>query len=58
MMRTKHGKAANGRISTTGNGHQKPSGAPAMKIPVYFCPRGVDPFDTVEWDQRSAHIKD
>src|SRR5262245_21401159 len=58
MMRTKQGKAANGRISTTANGHQEPSGTRAMKIPVYFCPAGVDPFDTVEWDQRSAQIKD
>ncbi|HTI51631.1 MAG TPA: vitamin B12-dependent ribonucleotide reductase, partial [Planctomycetaceae bacterium] len=29
-----------------------------MKIPAYFCPEGVDPFDTVQWDQRSAQIKD
>lgn len=29
-----------------------------MKIPAYFCPKGVDPFDTVAWDKRSAHIKD
>src|SRR5215467_6196803 len=58
MMRTKHGKAANGRISTTANGHQELNGTRAMKIPVYFCPKGVDPFDTVEWDKRSAQIKD
>jgi len=29
-----------------------------MKIPAYFCPLGADPFDTVEWDKRSAQIKD
>jgi ribonucleoside-diphosphate reductase alpha chain len=29
-----------------------------MKIHSYFCPQGVDPFDTVEWDKRSAQIKD
>ncbi|HEY3965304.1 MAG TPA: vitamin B12-dependent ribonucleotide reductase [Planctomycetaceae bacterium] len=62
MMRTKHGKAANGRISITGHGPQESSqatgGSPAMKIHSYFCPQGVDPFDTVEWDKRSAQIKD
>ncbi|MBI3866533.1 MAG: vitamin B12-dependent ribonucleotide reductase [Planctomycetia bacterium] len=58
MMRTKHGKAANGRISTTAHTSQEPSGATAMKVPAYFCPQGVDPFDTVEWDKRSAQIKD
>src|SRR6267142_1632623 len=63
MMRTKHGKA-NGRISTTGpissrgNGVQEPRAATAMKIPAYCCPQGIEPFDTVEWDLRSAHIKD
>src|SRR5215471_13179704 len=57
MMRTKNGKA-NGRISTTALGVQEPSAARAMKIPAYFCPQGVDPFDTVEWEKRSAHIKD
>ncbi|MBI5760219.1 MAG: vitamin B12-dependent ribonucleotide reductase, partial [Planctomycetales bacterium] len=30
----------------------------AMKVPAYFCPVSVDPFDTVEWEQRSASIKD
>jgi len=58
MMRAKQGKAANGRISTTGANHQELSGTRAMKIPNYFCPAGVDPFDTVEWDKRSAQIKD
>ena len=29
-----------------------------MKVPAHFCPAGVDPFDTVEWDKRSAQIKD
>ena len=48
----------NGRISTTAVNVQEPTGANAMKIPAYFCPQGVDPFDTVEWDRRSAHIKD
>jgi len=68
-MRTKHGKA-NGRLSSTApisnsgslstreTSVQEPSAATAMKIPAYFCPQGVEPFDTVEWDLRSAHIKD
>ncbi|MGQ0636978.1 MAG: vitamin B12-dependent ribonucleotide reductase [Planctomycetaceae bacterium] len=29
-----------------------------MHVPVCFCPSGVDPFDTVEWELRSAQIKD
>jgi ribonucleoside-diphosphate reductase alpha chain len=29
-----------------------------MKITPQFCPPGVDPFDTVEWDKRTAQIKD
>ncbi len=30
-----------------------------LKIPAYFCPEGVsDPFDTVQWELRSAAIKD
>ncbi len=61
-MRTKQGKPANGRISSTGSttglGNQEPNGTRAMKIPSYFCPQGIDPFDTVEWDMRSAQIKD
>jgi ribonucleoside-diphosphate reductase alpha chain len=57
MMRTRHGKA-NGRISTTGLAGEELTAARAMKIPAYFCPLGVDPFDTVEWEKRSAHIKD
>ena len=45
-------------ISTREKGVQEPSPATAMKIAPYFCPAGVEPFDTVEWDLRSAHIKD
>ena len=29
-----------------------------MEIEAHFCPEGVDPFDTVEWENRTAHIKD
>src|SRR5689334_16096227 len=34
------------------------SEAQAMKVAANFCPPGVDPFDTVEWELRSAQIKD
>ena len=30
----------------------------AMKITPTFCPPNVDPFDTVDWELRSAQIKD
>ncbi len=29
-----------------------------MTISPYFCPAGIDPFDTVEWEARTAQIKD
>jgi ribonucleoside-diphosphate reductase alpha chain len=58
MMRTKHGKAANGRATTNGVGNHELNGTRAMKIPNFFCPEGTDPFSTVEWEQRSAQIKD
>jgi ribonucleoside-diphosphate reductase alpha chain len=63
MMRTKHGKATNGRAATNGVGAHVPNGngakaSLAMKIPAYFCSEAADPFDTVQWDERSAQIKD
>ncbi|MFN0199273.1 MAG: vitamin B12-dependent ribonucleotide reductase [Planctomycetaceae bacterium] len=30
----------------------------AMVVEPYFCPADVDPFSTVNWDYREAHIKD
>src|SRR5262245_9172540 len=30
----------------------------AQRIEPYFCPSDTEPFDTVEWDRRTAHIKD
>ena len=44
-MRTKHGKAANGRAATNGVASRELNGTSAMKIPPSFCPDGVDPFD-------------
>jgi ribonucleoside-diphosphate reductase alpha chain len=32
--------------------------ATPLHIDPYFCPAGVDPFATVEWEQRTAQIKD
>ncbi len=32
--------------------------AEPMRIDPYFCPIASDPFDTVEWDYRTAAIKD
>ncbi|HID23644.1 MAG TPA: vitamin B12-dependent ribonucleotide reductase, partial [Planctomycetaceae bacterium] len=29
-----------------------------MKVEPYFCPEGVDPFETVQWERRTAQIKD
>ena len=29
-----------------------------IRIERYFCPEGVDPFEQVEWERRSATIKD
>jgi len=29
-----------------------------MRVKQIFCPEGVDPFSTVEWERRSATIKD
>ncbi len=43
--------------SSDGN-HGQSDGASPMKITPQFCPPGVDPFDTVEWDKRTAQIKD
>ena len=41
-----------------GNGHSAPGNA-AMKIEPHFCPLGAaDPFETVDWELRTAQIKD
>jgi ribonucleoside-diphosphate reductase alpha chain len=43
-----------------GNGHSAralPERKP-MRVELGFCPPDVDPFDTVEWDYRTAAIKD
>lgn len=55
-MHAQHG--ASSADLTNGQGSQEVSGARAMRVPSYFCPEGIDPFDTVEWEPRSAQIKD
>ena len=39
--------------------HPQPAPCTAMKVAPYFCPSDVsDVFDTVEWEHRTAQIKD
>ena len=38
--------------------HSQNDKAAPMKVAPHFCPENVDPFDTVEWEKRTAHIKD
>src|SRR5580658_6421088 len=46
-----------GKGGSNGNLGQTTVAGP-MKITPQFCPPDIDPFDTVEWDKRTAHIKD
>ncbi|MBM80878.1 MAG: ribonucleoside-diphosphate reductase, adenosylcobalamin-dependent [Planctomycetaceae bacterium] len=41
----------------SGNGSMASEIAP-MQVELSFCPAETDPFDTVEWEPRTAHIKD
>ena len=54
-MRTQQGNAVNDRVTTNGQSTNRPR---AMHVPAHFCPIGTDPFDTCEWELRSAQIKD
>ena len=59
-MHKVHGTATT--ESHTHNGHNghgpvEPASMTVETTPS-FCPAGTDPFDTVEWERRSAHIKD
>lgn len=56
------GFGAGGATSTAAparstNGKHMPALAP-LRFEQSFCPPGVDPFDTCEWELRSAFIKD
>ncbi len=64
MMHQSKGLSAPSALSsnghTNGNGHATrtlPERQP-MHIELTFCPAETDPFNTVEWDYRTAHIKD
>jgi ribonucleoside-diphosphate reductase alpha chain len=58
MMHAQHGTVVAESVLVNGNGSHKVAAGRAMKVPACFCPEGVDPFETVEWELRSAHIKD
>ena len=52
---------ATDRLSSRANGHGTANHPrmTALKVEPYFCPTDVtDPFDTVEWELRTASIKD
>ncbi|MDA0834703.1 MAG: vitamin B12-dependent ribonucleotide reductase [Planctomycetota bacterium] len=53
------GTLSSGPANNSRNGHSphfhKGEG---MVVSPYFCPEDVDPFSTVTWDLREAHIKD
>src|SRR3954469_11920933 len=49
-----HGQKGLGSTGKSGNTME----LPAMKVSPVFCPTDMDPFDTVEWELRSAQIKD
>ncbi|WP_437203330.1 vitamin B12-dependent ribonucleotide reductase [Planctomicrobium sp. SH664] len=44
-------------VNVTASSRQSLAGG-AMTVDPYFCPVDVDPFETVEWEARTAHIKD
>ncbi len=48
---------ANGHQSN-GHGHRNLPELRPMSVNPSFCPPNQDPFDTVEWDRRTAAIKD
>ncbi len=61
MMHQPNGVAATtGSSQTNGtNGtHTFSTEAAPMQVTPHFCPEGTDPFSTVEWELRTAHIKD
>jgi ribonucleoside-diphosphate reductase alpha chain len=56
-------EAAMDRLETRSNGHNGHNGhtaaePEALKVEPFFCPAETDPFDTVEWELRTAQIKD
>ncbi len=59
MHRT-NGFAETGVSIESGNGRHgsQVDEAPRMQVEANFCPQDTDPFDTVEWELRTAQIKD
>jgi ribonucleoside-diphosphate reductase alpha chain len=57
MMHEPKGVAEGSAIKSNGRNHQH-TAATAMNVVPYFCPPESDPFDTVEWESRTAQIKD
>ncbi len=63
-MHQSNGMTSSGSsAATTAPSGQNLSGRPlpetrAMSVPPRFCPADTDPFTTVEWDYRTAAIKD
>ena len=62
-MHRPNGFAETGVSIESGNGRKGSNGsqvaeAPSMQVESYFCPQDTDPFDTVEWELRTAQIKD
>src|SRR4029079_8775966 len=43
---------------TNGTNRTTPETVQALSIEPYFCPPDQEPFETVEWDRRTAQIKD
>lgn len=59
-MHKVHGTATTESHTHNGHNGHRPVEPTSMKVATTpsFCPAGTDPFDTVEWEYRSAHIKD
>lgn len=65
MMHQSNGLTSSGSVAATTalpssqvpGGRQLPE-TRAMSVPSKFCPADTDPFTTVEWDYRTAAIKD
>ncbi|TWU13737.1 Vitamin B12-dependent ribonucleotide reductase [Symmachiella macrocystis] len=59
-MHKVHGTATTESHTHNGHNGHRPVEPTSMKVATTpsFCPAGTDPFDTVEWEHRSAHIKD
>ena len=57
-MHEPKGVAEGYAVKSNGRNHKNTTAATAMNIEPYFCPPESDPFETVEWESRTAQIKD